>query len=144
MTSKQRLLESEIAKLMKIQLVELDELGHIKRNVTDNDLDILDRALIKAAVQEVQQTEITMLKHASVKHRQAFCFKAELGVIVCGVGFSDMDEQQLRLCALCLYVGLLGRSPLVVPKLSEARLEPFHIEPVHTLIQALRRKTGKF
>ncbi|KRL56904.1 hypothetical protein FD35_GL001199 [Furfurilactobacillus rossiae DSM 15814] len=140
MTSKQRLLESEIAKLMKIQLVELDELGHIKRNVTDNDLDILDRALIKAAVQEVQQTEITMLKHTSVKHRQAFCFKAELGVIVCGVGFSDMDEQQLRLCALCLYVGLLGRSPLMVPKLSEARLESFHVEPAQTLIQAIAKE----
>lgn len=64
MTSKQRLLESEIAKLMKIQLVELDELGRIKRNVTDNDFDILDRVLIKAAVQEVQQTEITMLKQS--------------------------------------------------------------------------------
>ena len=64
MTSNQRLLESEIAKLMKIQLVELDELGRIKRNVTDNDFDILDRVLIKAAVQEVQQTEITMLKQS--------------------------------------------------------------------------------
>ena len=51
-----------------------------------------------------------------------------------------MDEQQLRLCALCLYVGLLGRSPLMVQKLSEARLEPFQTEPAHTLIQAIAKE----
>ncbi|HAT53823.1 MAG TPA: hypothetical protein DCW31_00970 [Lactobacillus sp.] len=140
MNGKQRLLESEIAKLMKIQLVELDEYGHIKRNVTDNNFDDLDQDLFEAAVHEVQQTSITMLRHEAAQYRQMFCFKLAPDVIVCGLGFPNMDEQQLRLCALCLYIGLLGRPPLIIPEVISVTAQAIQIEPVHILIQAVAKE----
>ncbi|MGV0167324.1 helix-turn-helix domain-containing protein [Furfurilactobacillus sp. WILCCON 0119] len=112
MDKKREDLKNEIAKLMKFKLFEIDQTGHVSKVLLRGEIDEGDQEMITVAHRDVSEKQVILLNVAA-NQRKGFCFMEESGQILCGISHGGIEEWQIHLAALCLYIGILGQVPVV-------------------------------